>query len=204
MKVFLLLDASGSMEKNWDEMLGAINEYVNGLDKEVEISLSTFDSSALLNYKTIRNVKAKDWVSLTRQDAVPGAMTPLVDASVLTLSAMLHYGGERSVFVLITDGVENSSRMFKKSNVDDLLVQVKLKGYQVLFMGANFDKVGAMAKDYNINPNQWADVKPGLYRSTFSGLASASMSYNSTGEAMSFANVIASTSLNSNNNQKVV
>lgn len=43
--------------------------------------------------------------------------------------------------VVMTDGEENQSKIFKKENVTDLTKQIEEKKYELIFLGANFDKI---------------------------------------------------------------
>ncbi len=187
MKVHILLDASGSMETSWNEMLSAINSYVDKLEGNVLVSLSTFDSGAYLNYRNIRNVAARDWKNVTRDDVRPGGGTPLLDAMGFAMWSILEDKQDRAIFVVVTDGEENASRKFQKYEVDNLLTAVKARDYPVLYLGANFDKVESQASLYGVARSFTTSIKPSMYTDTFVNLAASSMNYMATGEVKTMA-----------------
>jgi hypothetical protein len=107
LRIFILLDRSGSMAPRWQATLDAINEYVaalalNQATREAEVTLAAFDAvwsattyehlpntyyglagrtGATLRYQTLRNgQKASQWAPLSHDEAVPGGGTPLYDA----------------------------------------------------------------------------------------------------------------------------
>lgn len=181
MKVYMLLDGSGSMDTSWDEMLGAINGYVRGLDKDVEVSLSVFDSYSQMNYNTIRNTTVDKWKKLSRDDVHPAGGTPLLDAMGRTLWRVIDDNHERAIFVLITDGEENSSLKFNKSEIHNLISQVKAKDYPVLFFGANFDKIGDIAKQYGVSKDYYMNMRTANFSGTLTASAESAMNYMNTG-----------------------
>jgi hypothetical protein len=182
----MLLDASGSMANSWDEMLGSINRYASELPGDAEITLSAFDSGYEMNFRTLRNTTARNWKSVTKEDAMPGGGTPLVDASTRILHRMIDDDHSRAVFVLITDGEENASKHFKKTDVDKLLAHVKKKDWQTLFIGANFDKVKDVATSYGLQQSSFVNMSTRNYTSTMDLASNKTANYMATGAAMAF------------------
>lgn len=141
-KVFILLDRSGSMENMWSEALGGINGYVKALD-DADVMLATFDT---IGYDVIRNTSTKDWKPITNEDLFPRAGTPLLDASARIMHNMIDSCAKRAILVVVTDGEENSSRKYNKNEVSQLTKQItETLDYEMVFLGANFDKVGEVA-----------------------------------------------------------
>ena len=143
--VHLLLDRSGSMESNRDGTIDAVNEYVNGLklsdDVDARYSLTIFDSQsidAIVNATPVAEV-----AKLTRETYVPRASTPLLDAIghvVTETDGAKLRADEKVALVIVTDGLENASKEYKKDTVRKLLEgRQKDKGWLVTFLGADID-----------------------------------------------------------------
>jgi hypothetical protein len=184
---YILLDRSGSMSSLWEEALGSINGYVKGLPVDSRVVLAVFDS---LGYDVIRNTIAGDWKNVTGEDAVPRGGTPLFDASARMMQRILDDKSDRAVFVTMTDGEENQSQHFKQTHVKNLVNELEKKDYQVIFLGANFDKVGDVANQYGVNLTRSAwNMQAGTFGQTMTGLAAQSMNYMTTGAAMNAADL---------------
>lgn len=148
-QVFILLDRSGSMATMWNEALGGINGYVSGL-REAKITLAVFDTNS---YDVIRNTTSENWVNVTNEEVQPRGGTPLLDSAGRILWSAIDSKAERAVIVIVTDGEENSSKKFSVKDVKELTAKVdKDLDYEVVFLGANFDKIGAVAeKNFGID-----------------------------------------------------
>lgn len=165
MKVYMLLDRSGSMENLWNEALGSINSYVENLDKETEVMLAAFDSNGTsglmidnLNYSVLRDMKAGLWRKVTKDDATPRGGTPLVDAAAKMIFRIEEDNKEKAIFVVMTDGEENSSKTFTLSQVKNAISKMQTRGYEVIFMGANFDKIGNVASSFGLKESKWLNI----------------------------------------------
>lgn len=174
MNAYILLDRSGSMESLWKEALGSINGYVKELPKDANVFMAVFDSNG---YDVIRNTTAGDWKPLSNDDAMPRGGTPLFDASSRMMLRILDDKPDKAVFVTMTDGEENSSQHFKQVHVKGLVKSLEDKEYQILFLGANFDKVGDVANQYGIKSANWTNITPVNLNMTMSTLGTASMNY---------------------------
>jgi hypothetical protein len=174
MNAYILLDRSGSMESLWKEALGSINGYVKELPKDANIFMAVFDSNG---YDVIRNTTAGDWKSLSNDDAMPRGGTPLFDASSRMMLRILDDKPDKAVFVTMTDGEENQSQNFRQHHVKALVKNLEDRDYQVLFLGANFDKVGDVANQYGIKGSSWTNITPINLNTTMSTLGTASMNY---------------------------
>lgn len=187
---YILLDRSSSMQSLWDEALGSINGYVKGLPEDSRVVLATFDSNGHDFYEVIRDTTASDWTSITNADATPRGGTPLFDASARMMWRIMDDKPDRAVFVTMTDGEENSSQHFKQANVKRMVEELERKDYQVIFLGANFDKVGDVATQYGINPlrGSW-NMTQGSFGTTMTSLAAKSMNYMDTGVSINTADL---------------
>lgn len=180
--VYILIDRSQSMENLWDEAIGSVNGYVEKLPAETDIFVACFDS---LSYDVLRKTTAGEFTLLSRKDAEPRGGTPLFDASARMMLRVLDDKPERAVFVVMTDGDENNSQNFRQSHVKSLVKNLEEKKYEVVFLGANFDKVGDVATSYGLNARtkSWS-MSPGTMRGTMDAFATASMNYMNTGAAI--------------------
>ena len=179
---YILLDRSGSMSTLWEEALGSINGYVKGLPADSRVVLATFDSHGHDFYEVIRDTTAGDWKNLSNDDAMPRGGTPLFDATGRMMWRIMDDKPDRAVFVTMTDGEENSSHHFKQADVKRMVQDLERKDYQVVFLGANFDKVGDVASGYGVNTNTRSyNMSKGTFTTTMTGLAAQSTNYMTTG-----------------------
>ena len=182
--VYILLDRSQSMVSQWKEALGSINGYVEELPGKTRVLLAVFDT---VGYDVIRSTTAKDWKSVTNEDAMPRGGTPLFDASMRMMQRIEEDKAERAVFVVMTDGEENNSQKYKQHEVKAMADKLRAKNYEVLFLGANFDKVGDTASAYGATASKWMNISTNNLGDTMRGLATATASYTTTGAAMNFS-----------------
>ena len=182
---YLLLDRSGSMSTLWEEALGSLNGYVPGLPADSRVVLATFDSHGHEFYEMIRNTTAGDWEPITNRDAQPRGGTPLFDASARMMWGILHDNPDRAVFVTMTDGEENASKHFKQTDIKNLVIDLEKKDYQVVFLGANFDKVGDTARQYGVDVSTRSfNMARGTMAGSMGQFAAQSTNYMTTGASI--------------------
>lgn len=167
MRVYILLDASGSMQSQWNDTLGALNGYVAELAPDTNICITAFDSgyNGELRYNELRNTTARGFKKLTIDDARPAGGTPLLDAMGKLLDKAFIEAGEKAYIVVMTDGEENTSKTYSKQVISEKLARAEDRNWEVVFLGANFDKVTdqarglgmSFAKSYNISTANLAD-----------------------------------------------
>lgn len=184
MNVYILLDRSRSMESLWEEALGSINGYVKGLAEDTKVYLAVFDYS----YDVIRNTTAGKWVKVTREDVEPRGGTRLYDSAARIIHRAMDDNNEKSVVVIMTDGEENSSINFKKDQIKALCDQYEARNWQLVFLGADFEKVTDVATtqfgrafDKSLNLK-----KEHMAKYVSQNLAASTMAYASTGRGMTF------------------
>jgi hypothetical protein len=187
MNAYILLDRSGSMETLWTEAIGSINGYVENLPNKAKVMLALFDN---VSYDVIRDTTAKEWKNLDSKEFEPRGGTPLFDSSARMMQRILDDNPERAVFVVMTDGFENASQNFKQADVKSLSDQLKKKNYEVIFLGANFDKVGDVALNYGVAANKFTNITPMNLRGTMADVSHMSASYMTTGAAINISDDI--------------
>lgn len=167
MRVYILLDRSGSMGTQWTDTLGAINAYVKELTGDTNVYLAAFDSgyNTDLSYSVLRNTTAKGFKALNESETQPRGGTPLFDAMARLIDTAFEESPEKAYIVVLTDGEENTSRKYTKEVIREKLARVEDRNWEVVFLGANFDQVTAqasavglpMAKAYSISTSNLAD-----------------------------------------------
>jgi len=154
---FILLDRSGSMSSMWTEAVNSVNAYVKNLaDTNVDtgVTLAVFDSNhnGGLDFTVLRDrIIPKTWRAVDPKEVEPRGMTPLNDAtgrivSLAKAGPALDQQYDRVAIIIMTDGHENASRELSVDQAKKLLDECRTKGWQVIFLGANFDNAAqAMA-----------------------------------------------------------
>lgn len=143
---YVLLDRTGSMEPIWSEALSSVNAYADGLASldggprvDADITLAVFDAQEGLQFDVLRDgVDAQNWHDVTNREVSPRGMTPLYDAIGRIVSLAEKDKPEKAVIVIMTDGEENSSQEMTKVAAKAALDRVRAKGWEVVFLGAEF------------------------------------------------------------------
>lgn len=148
--ITVLLDRSGSMNSCRSDVIGGLNEFIDKqkkVDGECLFTLIQFDSvnSQEVTYSAV-NVH-----SIARfSNFEPRGGTPLLDAmgaSIINTGARLRAMPEserpgKVIFVVITDGYENASKEYKKSQIASLVKeQTDRYSWDFIFLGANMDAI---------------------------------------------------------------
>jgi len=184
MRVYMLIDRSGSMQNLVEEAVSSINGYVKALDKKIEVFLAAFDT---ISYDVIRNTTVGKWKDINVDEVSPRGGTPLYDSAARVVLRALEDNSDRAYIVFMTDGEENMSRKYNQSEVKALLAQAENKNYEVVFLGANFDKVGFQATNIGLGGDKFINYAKGNMTSELNNLATATMAYASGGTRTSFS-----------------
>ncbi len=147
---YILLDRTGSMSGIWNEALGSVNAYArsvsdnsDGADLKTDVTVAVFDAQDGLQFDVLRQrVEGGKWIDITNDEANPRGMTPLYDAIGRIVSLAETDNPERAVIVIMTDGEENSSREFDNKTAKVALDRVRERGWEVVFLGAEFANFG--------------------------------------------------------------
>ena len=147
-EIVFLLDRSGSMNGLEADTIGGYNSFLekqkNG-EGDAYISTVLFDNEMIVLHdrENIKDVKL-----LTSEDYVPRGLTALLDA---VGGAIKHIGNvhkyareedvpEKTIFVIITDGMENASHKYTYNKVHELIKRKQEEyGWEFVFLGANID-----------------------------------------------------------------
>ncbi len=198
---FILLDRSGSMQIRWTEALTSVNAYVKQLaDDKVDtgVTLAVFDSwdevgrgavgqTALvppLAFKIIRDrITPSTWRPVSDLDATARGGTPLNDATGRIVALANAGGYDKVAIIIMTDGEENASKELSVAQAKALLDDCRAKGWQVIFLGANFDNA-QQATSYGTSTRNTVSASAGNFVGTMTMTASKRHAYGLTGEAM--------------------
>ena len=184
MQAYILLDRSGSMQSLWVEALSSVNAFAKELANKTDgpsvdshVTLAVFDSQESLQFDTLRRKQpALHWENVTDKDASPRGMTPLLDAMVRIISLAEGDTPDKAVIVVMTDGQENASREVTREGVKAALDRVKAKGWEVVFLGANFDNI-ADASSVGVGGGKQMAMSVGTMNESMSRLARKSRAY---------------------------
>lgn len=140
---YILIDRSGSMATRWSDTLGGVNAYAQGLakdkaTKDILLTVAVFDTQG--PFDVIRkDVPATQWRDIHDGEASPRGGTPLYDGVGRLVTVAEKDAPEKSAIVIVTDGEENSSHEHTKESVKAVLDRCRARGWQVIFLGADFD-----------------------------------------------------------------
>lgn len=161
-EVIFILDRSGSMGGLEADTIGGFNSMIAKQKKEegeAYISTVLFDDQTEVLYDRVPVGKVEPMND--KQYYVRGC-TALLDA----LGGAIHHIGnvhkyareedrpEKTLFIITTDGMENSSREYSYDKVKKLVERQKEKyGWEFLFLGANIDAI-EVAGRFGIGANR--------------------------------------------------
>jgi hypothetical protein len=137
--IVFLLDASGSMQSLGNTPCTTFNEFINTQKKELgefNATLILFNTDIQLVYK---NLNSKDIKDLTTETYKPDYMTALYDAIGFGIETQKESSSNNVVFVVLTDGEENSSKKYKKTDIKKNIKEMESLGWKFIYLGANQD-----------------------------------------------------------------
>ena len=164
-ELVFILDKSGSMSGLESDTIGGFNSMLKNqqaIEGECCVTTVLFDNNYQLLHDRI-DIKAVS--PITEKEYQVGGSTALLDAIGRTINkignAQKHtaesYRAEKVLFVIITDGEENSSREYSVEKVKTLIERQKAKyGWEFIFLGANIDAV-QIAGSFGITPDRAVD-----------------------------------------------
>lgn len=146
--ITVVLDRSGSMSSIVEDTIGGFNTFVRGQKEapgSAHLTLVQFDDQYEVNYtaKDIQKVQ-----ELNKETFVPRGMTALYDAIGKTINSTgerLRKMAEKDrpakvIFVILTDGGENSSREYRLDKIKEMITHQESKySWEIVYLGANQD-----------------------------------------------------------------
>ncbi len=167
-ELVFILDKSGSMAGLESDTIGGFNAMLKKQKEvpgECRITTVLFDNRYELLHDRI-DLRAVG--PMTEREYRVGGSTALLDAIGLTIEKLVSvqkntaesYRAENVMFVIITDGEENSSRRFSSDRVKVMIEHEKEKyGWEFVFLGANIDAVETAGK-FGISADRAVDYVP--------------------------------------------
>ena len=165
-EVVFVLDRSGSMHDLVEDTIGGFNTV---LQQQKEKEGRAFITTMLFNdqFRYLHDhLDIHDVRKITREEYFPSGCTALYDAigqSINKLDGITACETNADVMVvIITDGLENSSREFEGGTIRKMIEARKEKGWEFLFLGANIDSFavsGSLGIDRSRTANWHADKK---------------------------------------------
>ena len=167
-ELVFILDKSGSMGGLETDTIGGYNSMLakqQAVEGECHITTVLFDN----NYELLHDrIDIKAVSPITEKEYQVGGSTALLDAIGRTIhkigNAQKHnaddYRAEKVMFVIITDGEENSSREYSAEKIKAQIERQKTKyGWEFIFLGANIDAVQTAGR-FGINADRAIDYVP--------------------------------------------
>lgn len=176
-EIVFIIDKSGSMSRLTNDTIEGFNGFVESQKDDTKTKLTTvlFDTSWKILHDGIDVYEVEP---ITKKDYVAGGGTALLD----TIGDIINRVQDRHdelgedkpdhvMFVITTDGEENSSHKFTKSQIEKMIKhQTNGHGWKFMFLGANMDAVKE-AESIGISKNcavnyTWSNMgTDALYRS---------------------------------------
>ncbi len=147
-EIIFIIDKSGSMSRLTNDTIEGFNGFVESQKDDTKTILTTvlFDTS----WKILHDgVDVYEVSPMTTKDYIAGGGTAMLDAIGDTINRVQdrhdELGSEKPekvLFVITTDGEENSSRKFTKAQIEKMIKhQTNGHNWEFMFLGANMDAV---------------------------------------------------------------
>ena len=170
-EIVVVMDRSGSMLAIKDDMVGGFKNFLieqKEVDAPCVVSLYQFDDKFETVYEAVKLSKVESL------ELIPRGSTALLDAVGRSVALVQERHKkmtdsarpEKVVFVVITDGQENSSREWSREKIASVVKEVQngscdscgheKEGWQFLFLGANLDSF-AEASKWGLNASSVAN-----------------------------------------------
>ena len=148
-ELVFIIDRSGSMSGLESDTIGGFNSLIKKQKKEegtcfVSTVLFSDKSEVLHDREPLADIR-----EMTEDDYEVHGSTALIDAiggAIKHITKVHRYirpedVPERTMFVITTDGMENSSHKYTAKEVKKLVKKKEKEGWEFLFIGANIDSV---------------------------------------------------------------
>ena len=164
-ELVFILDQSGSMSGLESDTIGGYNAF---LKKQAAIDSPCLITTVLFNdrYRLLHDrIDIRAVSPLTDKDYQVGGSTALLDAMGQSINKLMgiqkqtspEYRADQVLFVIITDGQENSSREYSLDRIKKMVEeQQKADGWEFIFLGANIDAI-TTAQAFGIGPDRAVD-----------------------------------------------
>jgi len=188
--ITMILDESGSMGHLREDVLGSFKTFIEEQSKvEGECMFTMVKFSNDLRIETVKDIKEVGDLSY-----FPSGGTALLDA----IGESIQLAGkrfkemkeedrpEKVIFVILTDGEENSSKEFTREKIFEMISEQESKyNWKFIYLGANQDAI-AVGAQYNINQasSMTFNANSRSYGKAFSVVTSHVSAYRNSGDDM--------------------
>lgn len=160
-EMVFILDRSGSMAGLESDTIGGFNSMIKRQkEKDGKAYVSTIlfsDESRVIHDR----VDISEVSPMTEKDYCVGGCTALIDAiggAIHHIKNIHKYARkedvpENTIFIITTDGMENSSHIYSSEKVKKMIENEKKNGWEFLFVAANIDAVKT-ASHFGISPER--------------------------------------------------
>ncbi len=134
--LIFLMDRSGSMRGSEEDTIGGFNSFI---EREKAKGLNTTVTTILFDdyYEVLYKRKSIDEVELlTSEEYWVRGCTALLDAIGKTINTLDKEIDNKALFVIMTDGMENSSKEFTKAQISNL---INSHNWEFIYIGADID-----------------------------------------------------------------
>ena len=158
-ELVFILDRSGSMSGLEKDTIGGFNAMI---EKQKKQNGTCYVSTVLFDHESFvlhDRVELSEIPNMTQEDYTVRGSTALIDAiggAIRHIRNIHKYARkedvpENTIFIITTDGMENSSHRYTSREVKKIIEHQKEKyGWEFLFIGANIDAVQT-ASHYGIS-----------------------------------------------------
>lgn len=185
--ITLILDRSGSMSDIRDDIIGGVNAFITdqrATEHPITATLVQFDGQDPFEV-IAENVTLDKIPTLTSAIYQPRGNTPLLDAIGLGIRSLTnHLDGLKAkakpadiVFVIVTDGQENSSKEFSRGHITDLIKAKEAAGWKFIFLSSDLSAVRE-ARDLDIPSFRSAQFDKSNTRASFSRMSDKIAEFN--------------------------
>lgn len=190
--LFILIDRSGSMSGSEARHVSGIKEIIQSRqanNTDCNITVAQFDSENAFDIM-INNQNVLD-IDLNKVGLSPRGATPLYDA----IGRMINHAraiatNNNVVMLIVTDGLENSSKEWNLERVKNAISSAKSNEWDITFMGTNIDAVysgGSMGLSFDKSVDFSQNKAGEVYTSYSNKLNKRSMAIK-TGCSLEYAN----------------
>ena len=156
--ILFIMDSSGSMQTLGKMPIQSMRYFYNTqkeTGKEFLSTLITFSDRIKFVHK---NIKVSE-IAIKDDDYIPGGTTALLDAIGTAIDYQQNIKHKNVICVILTDGHENSSKIYKANEIKMLTKKMETENKWVfIYLGANQDSFD-VSESLGINPRNSANYE---------------------------------------------
>jgi Mg-chelatase subunit ChlD len=183
-EIIMVIDISGSMLSIKDDAIGGFNSFLEEQKKlpgSAKLTMIKFSHEIEIPYNGADLATVRP---LNDNTYIPGGLTALYDAIGTGITEALKRGKDRKVVVaILTDGLENSSKLFNQAQVKSMIDDCEKAGWAFIFLATGFSQFEAedMSRSIGIKGCHTSAGSRQQYGSACTYASNAVRSYRSSG-----------------------